>query len=226
MKIIISLSSFLFSTFLLIGQNDGSCPRPVLSAKFTPTSLVNFNLPTLLGGVEVRPFPKFGLQLEYGYKSFLLVRKTGNPEGKLDWKYARYKAGMRYYFYEGAEVLAYVGLDAIYVPQRYRRENDYVQLKDGRIFNYERSDIKRTFFSSVITLGVQYVMKNQFFLEFYGGLGTKVRTIAHNFDGSAATEVSALPFSEFFFQVDRLEGTTRSPHVDLGLKIGYIFVKK
>ncbi len=197
----------------------------MFALKVSPLSLINMNTPTTMVGIEIWFLKELSIQLEYGIPANY-ENTSGRNSNKLDWQYNRYKGGMRYYLYRKARIRSYVGFDLIYVPQNYTKENDFVRLEDGRMFNYASSRIERDFFSTILSTGVQLISKDRIMLELYGGIGSKKRKIKHDMDFNGATMLAEMPFQEWVSNPDRYEGTEFFPHFDLGFKIGYLFVKR
>ena len=221
MKNTAALLLFLSTAFSLQGQ-EAETRLPLLALKASPFGIANINVPTLMAGAEIWPLENVGIYLEYGFPA-----NFGKPiKGKLDWHFKRMRASLRYYFTRDSKRAAYIGIGMDYVPQSYRRENDYVRTEDGTIFSYTSSKIQKDLFSTLVSGGFQLISKDKFLFEIYFGLGSKKRKIKHNIAPNGATEIAELPFEEWFGKPDRHEGTTTLPHVDMGFKIGYTFARR
>ena len=234
MKQWILIGAACLYTQLLVAQaiedDFSKAYRAAIALKIAPLSLVDID-PTMQGGLEV--FSKNGshgwhTELGYAptsyYSAFWGSSSTRTQETwriRTEWRtYSRgFSARSGSYPYQAFELLFK------HVEQPREREIGR-QCTDFNCNYFERISFNRskTVLGLSIKWGKQRVFENGFLLDWYVGVG--LRYVGIRESNVPADERSWLLNDGYHFDFERKVGDFAAPQVNLGLKIGYLFIKK
>ncbi|HLK97170.1 MAG TPA: hypothetical protein VK364_05325, partial [Hymenobacter sp.] len=108
-----------------------------LLVKLAPLTLFDPSTSALMLGLEYRPIPRLGLELDYGFRFTGLQPFYWNRD-KENLRYQKIKAEVRYYIPRDEKTQWYVAGEAFYVPQEYdlKKGNFY---RGGEFRAYDRA---------------------------------------------------------------------------------------
>ncbi|TAK44052.1 MAG: DUF3575 domain-containing protein [Saprospiraceae bacterium] len=218
--------AFLIFFLILLHQacySQDSTGSGRVAIKLTPTSLFNPNIATIQPGVEWRFHRNASILVEYGFQFEKFALAGWNWE-KHDWQYKKIRSGARFYFISRRGFHTYSELNFFFVKQGYTKFDSYVQLQNGQMYQYEKSEISKNLWGFSVNGGMIIKLNQRLHLEYYSGLGLKWRTIGHTLFNPV--EVDELPLSEWFPAADMKEGKTTLLHADWGFKISYSIGRK
>jgi hypothetical protein len=103
-------------------------------------------------GLEYRPIPRLGLELNYGFRFTGLQPFYWNRD-KENLRYQKIKAEVRYYIPRDEKTQWYVAGEAFYVPQEYdlKKGNFY---RGGEFRAYDRAHIEREVRGAALKAGL------------------------------------------------------------------------
>jgi hypothetical protein len=140
-----------------------------------------------------------------------------------DYRYSKTRMEVKRYFGPSyrrpfSKFLPYLSLEALYFPQKYRKEDDWI-FREGESFLYEHSQVRRNVWVASLKIGKEARYGRMMFDQFVG-LGMRNVSIRHQTFGEVATvfEGRGMPLGK----KDWKEGVSTLPHLSLGFKIGYI----
>ena len=197
----------------LFAYSQDFSPPHLLTLKFTPTSMLNLHVPTIMSGMEISLGKRISTEFEYGFQ--YLFPKEG---ARQNWHYHKLKGGPRLSFPTNDKMTAFVKAEAFAVYQTYQKTNSIVEIENGDLYSYDTSAIDRKTRGFCLGAGI-IVSKKQFSLELYFGGGWKWVSIYHELKDAKALYDFRRYSTWLNSPMDEKQGYWSLPHVDLGLKI-------
>lgn len=186
---------------------------PYLLVKWTPTALADPQTPVAHFGIEFRPAKHWGIELGYGIPVYGITRAKYEQH-----RFSKWRAELRYYLLSEDSHRFYVAAEGFYIPRRYLKRNQQYEAADGQVYDYEESLIRRNVVGAAVKWGIAMRVGSWFFVETYGGLGIRSRTIQHS--PLNATLGEAPSFYEWFGPgADFTEGHKNLLHISFGVKL-------
>lgn len=189
--------------------------REMFLPKFAPLTLFDPKTPGFSLGLEFQPHRNAAVQFEYNVPFSALAFFNYNS-GKINHQTERYRGEIR--FYPGhplASAAWYLSAEGFVTNEQYTRENSTL-LRNGQLFTYPRSEVRREVLGGAFKYGYQFTLKDHLVIDVFGGLGIRQVSITHQPDALFPSE---LLFDERWGG-DQREGTFLRPHLALGIRIG------
>jgi hypothetical protein len=200
-----------------------------LIAKWTPSSLLTPQTPTMQLGAELL-FPKFaGLSLEFDYGlPFAIInhypglastdeRYDMDPPNLYHKKYSKSRFELRKYFAPGINGFAwFVGVESFHISYSFlQTQGEYVTRNDGYYFDGAHGSKNINGFS--LNMGLVYRSKSPLSFEFFFGSGLRKRDLTYSDVVNQRSQNSREVLGPMI-------GEQLLPHLSGGIKVGYRIV--
>lgn len=148
-----------------------------LLIKTSPLTLLDPSTSVLMLGLEFRPVPRIGLELDYGFKFTPLQLFYWN-QNKANIRYQKFKLEGRYYIPRSERQQWYVAAEAFYVPQSYDLKSGTYERGDERRA-YDQAHIEREVRGAALKAGMMQRLGQRFWLDMALGLGVRQREVRY-----------------------------------------------
>ncbi|WP_170934809.1 DUF3575 domain-containing protein [Hymenobacter gelipurpurascens] len=198
-------------------------PTERLLLKLAPLTLFDPNTSALLLGVEFRPVPRVGLELDYGFR-FTPLRVFNWNIKKENMRYQKFKAEGRFYFPRTEQKQWYIAAEGFYVPEEYdlRNSNFY---RNGEFRAYEQAHIEKTIEGGALKAGMMRRLGQRFWLDAALGLGfRRIETVYTTQNERAGDYLYDAPEQNFLSKTPD-PGVKKTVHPALALRVAYSILK-
>ena len=226
--------SFLVILVMISGFSFGQYEKQ--NIQFCPLSLVDdFTFPAVQGGYERSLSQRFSIYNEIGIRyrqgfldraDTLFIKNSG----------FRVKSEVRYYFprsfgNEGVKTVLhglYIAVNIFYVMNNHSSEISYHPSGNNTLLAYDNFSVRRNETGINLLLGLQKKLINHFLINIYAGGGYRMRIINNSqLKYDSGTDIlnkpSRFDINGFRNDIDLKSGTSFSPSLTLGLRLGYRF---
>jgi Protein of unknown function (DUF3575) len=156
-------------------------PQPLhperLLLKLAPLTLFDPSTSALMLGLEFRPVPRVGIEVDYGFRFRPLQLFSWN-QNKENLRYQKFKLEGRYYIPRSERTQWYVAAEAFYVPQQYDLQRGTYERGDERRA-YDRAHIEREVRGAALKAGQIRRLGQRFWLDMALGLGVRMREVRY-----------------------------------------------
>lgn len=203
-----------------MAQNEG---QHMLQVRFAPLGIIDPNTAAIQPGLQYLYNQKIGFSVEYGFP-FRAISLFNLNHDKEDFTYYKIRSELKYFWLGRIakavekKVHPYLALEGFYIPQTYRKENDWFERGDVQ-FHYETSTIQKDVLGSAAKIGFETRFRSGFVLDVFGGVGIRNVSIRHQ--ASGLRDIGPHMEDEWVRSKDRNERDHIFFHMALGVKIGY-----
>lgn len=152
-------------------------PPDRLLLKLAPLTLLDPSTSALMLGLEFRPVPRVGLELDYGFQFRPLQLFDWNLN-KTNLRYHKFKLEGRYYIPRTKRKQWYLAAEAFYVPQSYTVGRGTYQRGDEQRA-YDQAHIEREVGGGALKAGQMRRLGQRFWLDMALGLGVRAREVRY-----------------------------------------------
>jgi len=199
--------------------------------KWAPSSLLTPETPTMQFGGELL-FPKSGIGIEYDYGVPCQIVSYSNtiqsnpdhldPSTNKGKNYEKHHFGFRKYFFNRAKigVKLYAGAEGLHIPYRYHMDADFYT-SGGQLYTCDYTNISKDITAGAVKFGVLFSRK-QFTGEAFVGVGIRNVEVTYYDTENKQPFYGSTKYIQHNFNH---EGTFTTPHLALGIKVGYRLVR-
>ncbi len=208
----------------IVYENRQASFAPALALKFSPLATQDPMASTLLGGIEYRVSPRFGVEASYGHQYTALRLSTlGLIDGRNDYKYSKFKLELRRYLEprtKNPNQETFFSLQTFVTPQRYTRYgNNFYRY--GRYVTYDRAFVEKDIAGFNLKLGSQWHVYTNWLIETAIGVGARYVDTRYDMLNERKASELGKSQSNMFNQIEK-PGTKANIDFELAFKIGYI----
>ncbi len=194
-----------------------------LLAKWAPLTLFDPSTSALMLGLEFRPVPRVGIEVDYGFR-FTPMQVFSWNQDKENLRYQKFKVETRYYIPRSETTQWYVAAEAFYVPQEYDLKNGNFE-RNGEFRAYERAHIDREVRGAALKAGLIRRLGNRFWLDTALGLGVRHREVRYATVNERPGNLVFDSPEQNFFKATPDPGTRTRLNPAAALRLGYTLVK-
>jgi|GEM_PF-2679021 len=219
-----SLLACLALSFSVRAQNSAERLAPErLLLKLAPLTLFDPSTSALMLGLEYRPIPRLGLELDYGFRFTGLQPFYWNRD-KENLRYQKVKVEVRYYIPRNEKMQWYVAGEAFYVPQEYdlKKGNFY---RGGEFRAYDRAHIEREVRGAALKAGMMRRLGRKLWLDTAFGLGVRHREVRYETINERPGNLMFDAPEQNFIKATPDPGTRTRLAPAAALRLGYTLVK-
>jgi hypothetical protein len=230
------IKRFFLSITLLLFSVLSFAQYEKQNLKFSPLSLVDdVSFPAIQAGYEKSLNERFSIFNEVGirYRKSLLENSDTSFINGFGF---RVKSEIRYYFrksfgYEEVKTVLnglYLGANVFYKRDSHNSEISYHPGRDSLLIATDDFAVKKNVLGINLLIGLQKKLVNHFCFDIYIGLGYRIRLINDSFlKYDHATDRLIKPdgfdIRAMMNEIDLKNGTSYTPSVTLGIRLGYRF---
>lgn len=152
-------------------------PADRVLVKVAPLTLFDPSTSALMLGLEFRPVPRLGLEVDYGFRFTPLQMFYWN-RNKENIRYQKFKVEARYYMPRSESKQWYVAAEGFYVPQSYDLQRGTFERPEGRRA-YDRAHIERKVRGTALKVGMMRRLGQRFWLDAALGMGIRWREVRY-----------------------------------------------
>ena len=163
---------------------QGPASRPLgqlhsdrLLVKTAPLTLFDPSTSALMLGLEFRPVPRIGLELDYGFR-FVPLQLFYWNRNKDNIRYQKFKLEGRYYIPRSERQQWYVAAETFYVPQSYDLKSGTYERGDERRA-YDGAHIEREVRGAALKAGLMQRLGQRLWLDMALGVGIRQREVRY-----------------------------------------------
>lgn len=199
-------------------------PQERLLLKLAPLTLFDPNTSALLLGLEFRPLPRVGLELDYGFRFTPLQVFNWNIK-KQNMRYQKFKAEGRFYFPRTEQKQWYVAAEGFYVPSEYDlgAGNFY---RNGEFRAYERAHVEKTVQGGALKFGLMRRLGQRFWLDAAVGMGVRRIETAYTTQNERPGDYLYDAPEQNFLSKTPDPGINQKVHPAMALRVAYTLLKQ
>lgn len=212
----------------LLAQTPPPAAQPALHPerlllKLAPLTLLDPSTSALMLGLEFRPVPRLGIEVDYGFR-FRPVQLLDWNQNKENLRYQKFKLESRYYIPRTERTQWYVAAEVFYVPQRYDLQRGTYERGDERRA-YDRAHIEREVRGAALKAGQIRRLGQRFWLDMALGLGVRQREVRYETQNERTADPLFDAPNQNFLAATPDPGRRTRPAPAAALRLGYTLLK-
>ena len=209
----------------VVYENRQASFAPALAVKLSPLAVLDPGASALLGGIEYRISPRYGLEASVG-QAFTGLRITtlGLTKNRFDYTYQKYKLELRRYLLprtKNPNQEIYLSVQGAFMPQRYTRYGNNFY-RDGRDISYDRAYVSKDVVGLNLKMGSVWHIWSNWLVETGVGAGGRYVTTKYDMLNERRASNFTAQQSDPFNQIEE-PGTKTTIDLEVVFKVGYIF---
>lgn len=209
----------------VVFENRQASFAPALALKLSPLAALDPGASALLGGIEYRISPRYGLEASFGQAfSGLCITTLGLTKNRFDYTYQKYKLELRRYLLprtKNPNQEIYLSVQGAFMPQRYTRYGNNFY-RDGRDISYDRAYVTKDVAGLNLKMGSMWHLWSSWLVEAGVGAGGRYVTTKYDMLNERRASNFTAQQSDPFNRIEE-PGTKISIDMELVFKVGYVF---